>query len=1431
MSETYEIRLIVNRNDDLYIASWTEPGGQESEDFSLTLPLTPDDMDELRWYLETYQQFPGAGDHARARNIEAKFDKWGRDLFDALFPAREGTNAYRNMMDAADGGKTCLLTIGATDPNILGQPWEMVRDKRGPLAFQGVTIRRQLRGSDRPRRYDFSLPLRVLLIVSRPSGVGFIDPRNSIAPMFDALDALPAGQVEVDFCDPPTMTQLEKTISQARKARRPYQIVHFDGHGTYMPLTGVGALAFESDDGATHLVTGPELGDLLARLNVPLVLLEACRSSDLSDKPVFGSVAPALLRSGVGSVIAFSHSVHIRAAQLLVERLYSELADGMTIGQALEEARACLHADRARWLHRGPDAETIDLQDWFIPQLYQIGDDPILITPGVESKHRTRLNLSIEMQSEKFDDETQRLLKYRLAGFLEISPDAVEITAAERGSVRITVELPAQSGQKLLNAYRESDQGLAEHLSPLVLLDVSEEEKPGPIFHNFPPPPMYRFHGRAMELLEMERAFRRYPALLLSGMGGMGKTALAREAAHWWLRTGRFEAAVFCSFEQRAGAERAVQLLGQAFEGEEFSARSAEEQRKAAVDLFHRRRVLLVWDNFESTLPIYQRGERADGSVPPFRKGGLGGISDDHGNSQATSESALSFGPEARARLLELYNDLKEGSPAGRLLVTCRPAETGLPGIKEMELKGLARPDSLHLLSAILDLKGISTDRPGCEREEIDSLLNAINDHPLSIELIAPHLKTSTPAQIRTEFRESLDRFVREDATEERNRSLLASLEFSKKRLSEAAQEVLPYLAWFEGGVFEQFLLDFAELDPEAWSSIRAELVATALVSVEELAQFKTPYLRFHPTLPYAASPNDVPDPEAAEGRFIAVYLNVMSAADDALRGGQPAAGMALMAREEANFRAAMDSAFQRGDRHEGWSMAETLGVYLQMAGRLRERDALVEWVRGQLPEGEMLDAATCAAILQHAWSRFSQGHADEAIGMVQNLISRLETEGLGSDEDPTYQIALGYTYLERIYVGAHRPDLALEPAQKAIRLFEQLSGDAGRGNLAAALGDLANAYSGLGQFDAALEAAERGLAIDRDLGHDREIATALTQIAGILREQQRYAEADARYTEALRAAQAAGDLGLQGTALQHQGSLQRRMGNHDRAVELYKQAIALFQRAANLGEEMRTCDLLATAEQHRDHLDAAEAWYARARELAKQLNDRAQLAAVAQNVGILYQTRAEGAADPDARAALLRQAVASVEESLAIKLEMQNQVGAASSYGQLGVLHRMSGELDRAEENTQQALKIHESLNLPDVYKDYGNLAEIARARGDADAAARWQAKRDAKLAELRRLRRGEGAGGQAAGLPEQLVKAILGLAQAAFIARASESPLPPDAAEMLAQLSQLPPPFGAISPFLQAIAAGQPAPPLPAGLPPEVVEILTALVEAMGQ
>ena len=1318
--DPYRLRLVVTKKTE-FQASWIDPDGQPSESFPLELPLSENNTSDLRWYLETYHQFPGAGDHVRAKEIEGRLAGWGRALFDAVFGSPEGVHVYRNLVAAVAEGRPGLVTIGAGDPEILAQPWEMMRDKRGPLVFQGVTVRRQLVGTKSSPQPKLKLPLRVLLIVSRPSDTSFIDPRDSIEPIFDALDALPVGQVDVDFCEPPTLARLEKVISEARKENRPFGIVHFDGHGTYLPKTGVGALAFEKgeDDDKTELVQGTRLGDLLSRLAVPIVLLEACRSSDLSDRPVFGSVAPALLESGVGSVLAFSHAVHVKAARLFVERFYGELTDGLTVGQALEEARASLRADPHRWLHRGPDPETIPLQDWFIPQLYQVGSDPALV--------------------------------------------------------------------------KKDGDGTTKPAAP----SVRDRTKD---LHGFPPEPMYRFHGRALELRELERAFRRVPAVVLTAMGGMGKTALAREAAAWWLRTKRFEAAIFHSFEQKAGADRVVQVLGQALEGDDFSRRSEEEQWTSAVDLFHQRKVLVVWDNFESTLPEFQKG------------------------------SSLEFGQEERQRLRKLYRELTQGDPTGRLLVTCRPQKTGLAGIKKIPLSGLARPDSLHLLSAVLFRESISTDRDGYDREAIEAWLKALDDHPLSISLVAPHLKTLTPARILEELRKDLDRFTDASAAEGRNRSLLASLAFSTRRLSEEARGVLPYLAWFEGGTFESRVRSFTQLDAEVWESIRGELVATTLIQLEEVG-FTSPFLRFHPTLPFAARPyeeppsgwpaEDVGNPEAVEKRFIEVYLTVGKEAHQALRGSQPAAGMALLALDEGNFRSALQRVFRRGARQDGTWMAETLGEYLQRAGRLRERNDLVAWVHSQQPEAAALDGAACNAIRQHALGLLSRGRAAEAIATVQDLIARLEAEGLAGGEEPAFEIATSCSELGRICVDAHRPELGLESSQRAIALLEGLPGDIAKGNLAAAGGSLANSYRALGRFDEALAVSERVLAIFQDMGKKRDIAVGLGQIAHTLMEQRRYPEADVRYAEALAAGQAAGDLALQGATLQQQAAMQRQMGNPRQAVVFGKKALTFFQKAGDEENEMMTCDLLGSAEKDLKQFAAADAWFGRSLELAEKRNDRYHLAVVLQNVGVLQQAYAEQASDPEARTVHLLRAVSSIEKSLAIKLEREDQIAAASSYCGLGALHLLLGDLDRAEKYLQQGLSIFEALNLPDVHAVYHNMALVARARGDDNAATEWQAKYDAKVAELRRLRRGNGMD---VGVPAQLRDGILELARGVHDARSRGVSLSPDASEALAQLSDQPAPLGSVGVFLREVADGA-LPAVPSGLPAEVGEILEEL------
>ena len=68
--------LTVCRDGDALSAHWGH-----GNPFPLNLPLTKANLDELAWYLERYSEFPGAGDHARARALEQHLTDWGQALW------------------------------------------------------------------------------------------------------------------------------------------------------------------------------------------------------------------------------------------------------------------------------------------------------------------------------------------------------------------------------------------------------------------------------------------------------------------------------------------------------------------------------------------------------------------------------------------------------------------------------------------------------------------------------------------------------------------------------------------------------------------------------------------------------------------------------------------------------------------------------------------------------------------------------------------------------------------------------------------------------------------------------------------------------------------------------------------------------------------------------------------------------------------------------------------------------------------------------------------------------------------------------------------------------------------------------------------------------------------------------------------------------
>jgi tetratricopeptide (TPR) repeat protein len=385
----------------IYEPATTGQRAVESDRWRFNAPFGPIEAEELSWYLERWPVWPNPVVAGRARRVETNLKAWGQALHTAALPlehtatvlqawAGVGENASRRFSVSVDpslvAGASAAETTAAQEAAtaLLALPWELLRNGDGFL-FQGARptrVRRRLPNIRNLPVPVVATPIRVLLITARPEGdaCGYIDHRESAGPLVAATEEL-GELMKLTLLHPATYPALEAELERARQVGKPYQVVHFDGHGVYDRRVGLGGLCFE-DPNDCHKLTGrrhytvhsDKLGELLTNYRIPLVFLEACQSAQADNKGE--SVATELLQRGMASVVAMSHSVLVETSKRFVKAFYGELAKGQRVGQAMLAGQRELHIDPSRGQRYGIGELT--LADWFVPVLYQEEDDPQL---------------------------------------------------------------------------------------------------------------------------------------------------------------------------------------------------------------------------------------------------------------------------------------------------------------------------------------------------------------------------------------------------------------------------------------------------------------------------------------------------------------------------------------------------------------------------------------------------------------------------------------------------------------------------------------------------------------------------------------------------------------------------------------------------------------------------------------------------------------------------------------------------------------------------------------------------------------------------------------------------------------------------------------------------------------------------------------------
>ncbi len=597
------------------------------------------------------------------------------------------------------------MRFGPGTDALAALPWELLHDADAFLIKRGdLTLSRYPEAARPPGDPLTDLPLRVLLVVSRPVDLLGLDPLAEARALVQGLRRLDErGGVVVDLLRPPTRKHLHQALSGGD-----YHVLHFDGHGAYGRLCAecdalnppsaqrcarcderltappTGALAFEDETGGHAPLAAHDLADILRRGGpaLKLAVFSACQSS-ASDpmaatnltQGVWSGVAQAALTAGLPLAVGMQSSVAAADAAALTGQLYRELAQGKEVPAALNNARAAIDP-------RG---------GWWIPALWG------------RSLRGAHLFDPARAEAQLDADPPRAAARARL-GELREQIAALEAETAVHDRL-LDVDKLAQL-RALRHEFQQARTALARRSGPD---QAATWTTPVSRLYGVPPQDHDAFVGRGEALRQLAHDLQTERRAIVHGEGGIGKSALAIEAAHrlaW-----RYPAGVlWLSLRQAPRFELVLEQIG-AFCGQDFRQLELDKRPIAALTALAGLTCpggqcqgdgdcLLIWDNAESYLDDEKQAAQA-------------------------------------AALAEFCRRLPANVSAA-LTTRTHPAWRGWARVPVRELPAAEMQDLAMLL--------LRRERPPLRGpvELWERLLARLEGHPLALTLLAPRLATAS---------------------------------------------------------------------------------------------------------------------------------------------------------------------------------------------------------------------------------------------------------------------------------------------------------------------------------------------------------------------------------------------------------------------------------------------------------------------------------------------------------------------------------------------------------------------------------------------------------------------------------------------------------------------------------------------------------------
>jgi tetratricopeptide (TPR) repeat protein len=265
---------------------------------------------------------------------------YGKVVYQALFPP---ASAARRELDAMPE----RILLVSTDDTIDSVPWEYAYGLYGDDDVENFLVLacHVVRGLPQDQRIEppqMDGGLRIVAIPSNPleKELPPLDIDAEWIRLKEIIHEVPSN-ISLERARPPTIDQVRRLVANQRN-----RVVHFMGHGGQHETGAI--LCFEKENSELHPVTAREFV-MRVRGSVFMVTLNACVSAT-PGPTFFSNLAAALVRQKTPYALGMRLSIQDDDARTFSRSFYSELASGVSVEEALLQARLTLANSPRSWV-------------------------------------------------------------------------------------------------------------------------------------------------------------------------------------------------------------------------------------------------------------------------------------------------------------------------------------------------------------------------------------------------------------------------------------------------------------------------------------------------------------------------------------------------------------------------------------------------------------------------------------------------------------------------------------------------------------------------------------------------------------------------------------------------------------------------------------------------------------------------------------------------------------------------------------------------------------------------------------------------------------------------------------------------------------------------------------------------------------------------